>query len=310
MAMPQRYRQSREHGFTLIEVVVAVVIAGMLMLALSGVITNALEANDDSRARNALAADARYALQRIVQNVRDAPLLLVPMVEDPSTMYSESLVDPGVLAVTLNPLLDRNLDGIMDADNDGDGRVDEDYPSDASNDAKPGLIGIDDDNSGITDISFAGSGDDDETGIWGGSGEDPINGIDDDGDASIDEDPSADMNGDGEPGIALFDDDGDGLIDEGDDADDDEDGWSDEDWLDAVAYYLSGTNLIERFPNINPTSGTDFTERIIAENVSQFRVERLPRGSNRADMVAITLELSDRGIAVLVAHNVRVGGPP
>lgn len=297
-------------GFTLIEIMIAVTVGALLMISLGGVIANALNANDAARTRNQLAGEARLALQRMVQSVQDTSALLIPMVEDSSTGNSESLIDPGVLAVTLNPLLDRDLDGFADADNDGDGLVDEDLPSDSSNDNSPGLVGIDDDNSGIADISFAGAGDDDETGSLFGAGEDPINGLDDDGDGSIDEDPPADMNGDGAPGIALFDDDGDGAIDEGSAEDDDEDGISNEDWLDVVVYFLSGTKLIERFPNLNPTSGTDYTERTIAEHVSQFRVERLPRGSNRVDLVAIALELTNQDVRVTVEQQVRVGGPP
>ncbi len=286
----------------------ATAIAILLLGSLASVLMNTLNANDDARERNIIAHDARFAMQRILQSVRDSQLLLVPLVEDPSTLYTESLIEPGLLAVTLNPLLDRDLNGIADADNDGDGLVDEDLPRDTSNDGKPGLIGIDDDNSSITDVSLAGNHDDDESGVLGD--EDPINGLDDDGDGTVDEDPPGDMNGDGAPGVMLVDDDGDGLIDEGNIDDDDEDGFSDEDWLDAVVYFLSGTDLIERYPNLNPISGTDFTERIIANNVSTFRVERLPRGNNRLDLVEITLELTTSKAAISVAQRVRVGGPP
>ncbi len=277
------------------------------MLSLAGVVRNALAVNDDSQERNRLARDGRFALSRIVRIVGTTRRLLVPLAEDAGTPYSESLIDPGMLAVSLPPEVDRDLNGIADADNDADGRVDEDWPRDATNDGKPGIIGIDDDNSGITDVSLAGSADDDETGLF--ADEDPVNGTDDDGDGTVDEDAPADMNGDGAPGVALVDDDGDGSVDEGSADDDDEDGTADEDWIDAVVYFLSGSQLLERFPNLDPTDGTDYTERILAENVSTFRIERLPRGTNRAELVDITLELSTGESSVRFQQRVRVGGP-
>jgi prepilin-type N-terminal cleavage/methylation domain-containing protein len=295
-------------GFTLIETVVAMVVATMLLVSLGGVVTNTLTAHDVSRERNDLARDARFALRRMTEHVQDTTRLLVPLVNSTKTAHNESFFDPGVLAVTLPPQIDRDANGIADADNDGDGLIDEDLGQDTSNDNKPGLIGIDDDNNGEADSSFLHVSDDDES--WTFLNEDPFNGLDDDGDGSIDEDAGADMNGDGQPGIALVDDDNDGSVDEGGQDDDDEDGLSNEDWLDAVVYHQSGSNLIERFPNLNPSSGTDFTERTIAENVSLFQVELLPRGVNRVDLVRITLELTDASNSISVVQRVRVGGPP
>ena len=117
------------------------------------------------------------------------------------------------------------------------------------------------------------------------------------------------MNDDGAPGVAGVDDDGDGSTDEGNVDDDDEDGSTDEDWLDAVVYFLSGTNLIERHPNLNPTDGTDYTERVIAENVSSFRVERLQQGVNRTELIDVSLGLSTTNASVVVQQRIRVGGP-
>jgi type II secretory pathway pseudopilin PulG len=291
----------------LVEVMAAVAIAAVLVLSLARVVMTTLAVNDDARERNALARDARFAMARMVRAVGRTQRLLVPMAENPWTGYSESLFDPGVLAVTLDPTLDRDLDGIADADNDGDGRIDEDLPADTSKDAKPGLIGIDDDDSGIVDFLLSPSTDDDESGTLAAD-EDPINGLDDDGDGSIDEDPPADMNGDGAPGIAGVDDDGDGVIDEGSASDDDEDGLVDEDWYDAVVYFLSGSSLIERHPNLKPVDGRSYTQRTVAENVTSFRIERLPRGTRRVDLVEISLGLGTGRAAVLLRRRVRVGG--
>jgi hypothetical protein len=218
-----------------------------------------------------------------------------------------------VLAVALDPGLDRNLDGIADADNDGDGRSDEDSADDLTDDAANGIVGIDDDGDGAVDEGGTGpSGsytDDDEDGSFD---EDPVNGVDDDGDGSVDEDPPGDRNGDGAPGVAGVDDDADGSTDEGASSDDDEGGWNNEDGLEPVVFFLNGTTLVERLPNLDPADGLDFTERPIAENVSAFQAERLAPGPNdRAVLVELTLQLAAAsGETVDLTTRVRVGGGP
>ena len=292
-------------GFTLVEVLSTLAIAAILLAALGGVVQTALAARDDSGVRNALARDAGFAMERMLRAVSHSPRLLIPLVDKLSTAgVDESLRDPGVLAVSLDPLLDRDLDGIADADNDGDGRVDEDTGADWTNDAKPGIAGIDDDGGGAVDEGSV--GDDDETGFFADG--DPVDGIDNDGDQNVDEDPPADVNGDGAPGSAAVDDDGDGSVDEGNVDDDDEDGVSDEDWIDPVVFFLSGGNLIERFPNPGSASGNDYSERVIAEGVTTFIVQRLPRSDERADRVAITLTLGNGDAVVKLDTRVRVGG--
>jgi len=48
---------------------------------------------------------------------------------------------------------------------------------------------------------------------------------------------------------------------------------------------------------------------VLAENVTQFRVERLPRDNGRAQVLEITLELTGpRGSKVSLKTRVRVGG--
>ena len=294
-------------GFTLAEVLVALALAALLLSALSGLIRAGLDTREQTSQQNALTREAAFAMERMVRAVRGTAQLVVPLTEDPGSMEIESIRDPGVLAVALHPERDRDLDGFADADNDGDGRVDEDLPGDTSNDGKSGLVGIDDDNNGFTDVSLAGSRDDDETGWFGTADDDPIDGLDSDGDSSIDEDPPADMNEDGAPGAIFVDDDADGSVDEGNTADDDEDGATDEDWLDAVVYFLSGSDLVERHPNLSPADGLDYTERTIASNVTGFRVERLPVGTRRTELVDLTLDLS-AGLASISLHTrVRVG---
>jgi len=293
----------RRNGFTLLEALLALSIAAILLGGLAGVTGQSLQAWTLVREREALTQDAEFAMQRMVAAVSGTSRLLLPLGENPATAWSESVRD--VLAVTLAPTLDRDGDGFADADNDRDGRVDEDTDEDRSQDFAPGIVGLDDDGDGSVDEGS--DGDDDED---GNSNEDPLNGLDDDGDGSVDEDWDHDNNSDGAPGVAGLDDDGDGSIDEGSTVDNDEDGAQVDDWLDSVAFFRSGTTLIERLPDLNPVDGNDFTERPIAENVSLFRVERLAPGPNdRAVLVDLTLQLAaPSGETVDLHTRVRVGG--
>lgn len=317
----------RANGFTLVEMLLAVAIATIIITTVGGLLGQSLQAHDFVRNKNALYQEARFAMQRMTDAVSGTRRLLIPLAENPVTAWSESVREfppraafpneTAVLAVTLDPALDRDEDGWADANNDkdfldingntvpdaGEERTDEDWPNDANNDNSAGIDGIDDDNDGSVDEGSP--NDDDEDGA---STEDPVDGIDNDGDGSIDEDADDDMNQDGFAGTGGT----------GDNKDDDEDGIVDEDWLDTVVYYQSSNNalctskscLIERLPNLNPVDGRDFSERPIAENVSLFRMERMVRGNRRTDLVEITLELTDdAGESVRFTTQVRAGGP-
>ena len=297
-------------GFGLVEVLATVAIGTLIALALAGVVRAALDAQTATRDQNALTRDARFAMQRMVRVVGRTQTLLLPLGENPVTAYSESVRDPGVLAATLDPTLDRDDDGFADADNDKDGEIDEDIGSDNNDDGQPGIAGIDDDNDGSVDESNKEDDDEDED-QTGNKDEETLNGIDDDGDGAVDEDLDADLSRDGQAGIAGVDDDGDGATDESavedDDEDEDETGNKDEDWLDSVVFYLSGSDLIERMPNLNPLDGSDYTERVIAEYVTSFRVERIAQGSGRAVQVDITLGLQSDDAELTLQTRVRVG---
>jgi len=298
-------------GFTLLEAVLALAIAAILFGALAGVTGQSLQALTLVREHAALNEDARFAMERMVTAVSGTSRLLLPLAENPATPHSEAVRD--VLAVALPPALDRDQDGFADADNDRDGRVDEDPPGDLTRDGANGIVGIDDDGDGAVDEGGTNPdgnySDDDEDGSFD---EDPVNGIDDDADGSVDEDPGGDSNGDGQPGVAGVDDDADGSTDEGPQTDNDEDGSNNDDAVETVAFFLNGTTLVERQPNLDPSNGLDFTERPIAENVSDFRVERLAPGPNdRAVLVEITLQLAAAsGETVDLTTRVRVGGGP
>lgn len=300
-----------EAGFTLVEALLSLAIGALVLTAIYGVMAQALGASDSVRERNERTRSARFAMQRMVNAVSRTPRLLLPLAENPATGWSEAVREPGVLAVTLDPEVDRDSDGIADADNDKDGAVDEDVGRDVTNDGAAGLLGIDDDNDGLVDESNAEDDDEDED-FSGQRDEESLDGLDDDNDGAVDEDLSADLNRDGSPGRRLVDDDGDGQVDESIVEDDDEDlddrGTVDEDWLDAVVYHLAGAQLLERLPDPNPADGRAFTERVLAEGVSRFRVERIPRVADGSVLVAITLELtSPGGGTVSLDARVRVG---
>lgn len=293
------------HGYTLLETLITTVLLSILMLSIGGLVESALQAERHSRQYNDTLQQARFAMQQMLRAVAGSRHLLIPLAENTATTWSESVRD--VLAVTLDPTMDRNADGWADANNDkdyldknGNGvrdvdeaeRIDEDLGKDNTLDNAPGIIGIDDDNDGSIDEGTSVNGifiDNDEDGV---NVEDVLDGVDNDQDGTIDEDMDADMNGDGKSGIVAVDDDLDGAIDEADPSDDDEDGAIDEDGFEALVFFLSGSTLMQRIPNLDPVDGRDYGEYALADNVSQFQVVRSPGGNGTAHLVKIELTLS------------------
>ena len=316
------------HGFTITELLVALALAGLILAATGGIVNNAMGTDAAVAEHNRLQRDARFAMQRLASAVSESPQLILPLPDKPDTDWRENVREEtvpasppegsstkatAVLAVSMSRDVDLDADGFPDADNDRDGRIDEDLPSDIVYDFDPGIHLIDDGGDGSVDEGLWVDSDDDERA--NNADEDPINGIDDDGDGVIDEDPGADMNGDGAAGLAGVDDDGDGQIDEGSSDDDDEDGFADEDWLDIIVFHLQGDTLVERHPvpwdetANGQVTGRDFIESSIAQNVTRFRVERRPQGATDVQLVDLTLELTGpAGSEVSISTSVRVGG--
>ncbi|MFK7816959.1 MAG: prepilin-type N-terminal cleavage/methylation domain-containing protein [Gammaproteobacteria bacterium] len=314
-------------GFSLIELTITIIITSILLAALYSVLNPTLNASQATQKRNEVIHNARYAMEKMVHAVNRSPQILLPYNDKALTSYpdnireqtnpasappSGSTLATAVLAIKQDPTIDLDGDGIVDVDNDGDGRIDEDYPGDMTNDSEPGIKGIDDDGDGQVDEGFSNRDDDEYVGF---SDEDPVDGVDNDGDNNVDEDSPADMNKDSEPGIAGVDDDGDGAIDEGSDEDDDEDGVNNEDWCDPVVFYMQAGALIERIPvpwdtNSSGTiTGEDYIETILVENVSRFRVERVPQNSDRVSTVELTLEITPpNGEMFNLTTRARVGG--
>lgn len=317
-----------QRGLTILELMIALAILSLLVLALDGVVAQTLQTHRVVHEENELTQQARFALSRMARAVSRSRKLLLPQQDRNQTDWREnvreetvpasppegsSTMASAVLAVTMDPTLDQNGDGIPDSDNDGDGLIDEDPGGDSNNDEAPGIYGIDDGGNGLIDEFSGVSDDDDEYG--GVPNDDPENGLDDDGDGLIDEDPGADRNGDGGPGVAGVDDDGDGSVDEGGVANDDEDEDGNEDWYDTVVYYLVDGILLERLPvpwdenGDDQINGRDYVIRPLAEQVSRFRVERLKQFDSHSQLVDLTLELSGAGGAIVSLNTrVRLGG--
>lgn len=313
---PSILRDTLQAGFTLLELLVCLAIASVLILGLSDILTTTLATRRLVHAENDLALQAEFAMDRIHRMVHGSSRLLIPLGENQATAWSESVRD--VLAVTLDPVFDLDNNSIPDADNDVDGLIDEDLPADNFNNNVSGISNIDDDGDGQVDESSIEDDDEDEDST-GNRDEDPVNGMDDDGDGTIDEDIPADMNNDTGPGIAGIDDDNDGLTDESSAEDDDEDedssGNKDEDWLDAVVYFLVGTTLMERLPvpwdenNDGQLTGMDYVESPLAGNVTRFEVSRQDISSGKAVLVTIILELTgDEGKTYSLTATLRIGG--
>ena len=319
----------KQQGVTLIELLIAVTMGALIVAGMSAVMGELRQTQESIQERNRLTEDARFAMQRMVSASSGSRRLLLPLDDKPFTNWPENIreetVPPSapigssikataVLAVTLPATVDLDADGFPDADDDRDGRIDEDLPNDAQHDFVAGIVLIDDDGDGFVDEGNGYSDDESVT-----TNDDPINGIDDDADGNIDEDPPSDNNADGCPGVCGVDDDSDGTVDDGANDDDDEDGGTFDDPYDPVVFYLVGDTLMERMPvpwnedgissPDGPVDGRDFVESAIAEDVTRFRVERLPT-SGSTQLVDITLELTgpESGETVSLHTRVRVSG--
>ena len=296
-----------QSGLSYIETLITVTITAILVGGLMGVVGTATDINETVQSDNNLIQQANYAMQRMVSATRRTRKLLLPQNDKAATNWPEHIreqtIPPSipigdstfataVLAVTLPGDVDLDKDGFADADDDRDNLIDEDPPIDNHHDFSPGIMLIDDDGDGLVDNAS---------------------------DNNINEDITDDSNGDGCPGVCGVDDDSDGTIDEDSINDDDEDGISSDDPYDPVVYYLVGNSLIERIPvpwnedGINtpdgPVDGRDYIESTIAENVTYFRIERIPSSSNAIQLVDIKLDLTNpnSGDSYSVHTQVRVG---
>ena len=316
-------------GVSLIELLTALAAGSLLLVGMVALVSPGIATQTQVAAQNQLNRQARFAMDRMVGAATRSTRLLLPLVDNPSTNWPENIreqtVPPSppvgdstlasaVFAVSLPADIDLDGDGVPDADDDGDGLIDEDASNDRDHDFAAGIVLIDDDGDGNADEGSE-PGDDDEDGQ---ADEDPTTYGDEDGDGNIGEDAAADANGDGCSGVCGVDDNGDNTVDGEDAGDDDEDGSSDEDPIDPLVFYLAAGALIERTPvpwnedgisiPDGPIDGRDYIESTLAENVSLFRVERLPDAASGAKVVQLTLQLTNPdGLVVALQTTTRIG---
>ena len=126
-----------QRGISQAELLASLAIAAILMAAVGTAMYQSMNAWSASNERNELNRQAQLAMQRITAAVLGTKHLLIPLAENPATAWSESIRD--VLAVTLDPTLDRDGDGFADADNDEDGQSGED-PVNGTDDDGDGSI--------------------------------------------------------------------------------------------------------------------------------------------------------------------------
>lgn len=320
-------QMSRSAGFSLLEMLVAIGLAAMLLGLTSQVVQQVGASRTEQQARNRLAADATFAMRRMVTAVQRSGGLVLPLADNPATNWREhvreqsvppaapegsSVAASAVLAVLQHAGADLDGNGVPDIDNDADGRLNEDPDDNANEDGLPGIGGIDDDGDGLVDEGLVDFPDDDDED--GTADEDTHDGRDDDSDGTTDEDVDKDLNGDNASGIAGVDDDGDGQVDEAHQQDDDEDGVKNEDWFEVVVFHLQNGQLLERIPvpwdeNLDfAVNGGDYIEAPLLENVTYLRIERVA-ASGDAQLVAITLRVTDAdGRELTLSQSARVGG--
>lgn len=245
-------------GMTLVELLLAVAIVGMIAAASSALLRTTLRSHAAGGARRGLHAEALAVMGRVTGTLRMTTMVFIPNARrsNSSLLAVAGIVNPDGDSYFGDPLFPRIAEEIW---------------SDVVWDGRNGLKNIDDDGDGQVDESGAANvGDDDEDGL---ADEDPIDGLDNDGDGDIDEDPGNDATNDGATGIAGRDDDGDGATDEGSGTDDDEDGTIN-DWEVLPVLYVfdsaAGT-LAETWPLAGTTT-------ILGRQVTDFRVRRQAPG--------------------------------
>ena len=246
-----------ERGFSLVELLVAIAIFGLIAAAAGSLLSATLDSHNYGNARYGLYREGLMIMERMTGEVRRCTFLLIPNAHNTTR---DILAMSGIY----------NDDGDNYFNDSLFPRIDEDPGFDVNGDLAVGINNIDDDGDGVVDEG--GTGDDDEDGSFE---EDPLDGLDNDGDGLVDEDLDNDASGDAEAGIQDMDDDGDGSVDEGHVKDDDEDGSFEEDPLNPIVYtFNSGTNtLTKSIPHIG--QAVDLSTRVSAFQTTHEAPDRV-----------------------------------
>lgn len=140
----------KQEGVTLLELMVVLAIGGAILLAVGSLVKSAMDTWNAGRAEAEARQGLEAALDQMEQAIRGASNVLVAA--------------DGILALDLDPTLDRNADGYPDADSNKNGLIDEEVrtlsgelltanilPPDVTRDWAPGIKDVDDDRDGKID---------------------------------------------------------------------------------------------------------------------------------------------------------------
>ena len=247
-------RMFAEEGLTLVELLMAIAIFGLIATGATTLLSASLGAQAQGEARYKLYQEGLIIMERLTGEVKTTTLLHIPNNHTPTRT---------ILAFSANI----NEDSDYYFNDPLFPRIDEDGNDQLFVDGY-GIPGLDDNGNGTVDDGAAKDDDDED----GASDEEILDGLDDDGDGDIDEDLGKDSNQDASPGILGMDDDGDLAVDEGKDDDDDEDGIEEEDSPNLILYSFDAPNTT--LYKITPDPATGMTGAVyatISERVTVFR---------------------------------------
>lgn len=115
----------KDEGFLLIELLIVIAIFGIIMTGLQQVIVTAVTAYNSTKGKQDLEIRARFAMERMVIFVQETDLITLPnsATDQENLEISERVLDTYDNATHAYVL---DGDGVLDADNDNDGVVNED----------------------------------------------------------------------------------------------------------------------------------------------------------------------------------------
>lgn len=121
-------------GFTLVEVLVAVLIVGLVVASFQGILSSFLQSHEHARNASEILNQGRFAMARMSAMVRETEAISFPELGNADSLLT---VSERMLDITDNAALTfaAGGDGLPDADNDADGLTNND--DDGSDDAEP-----------------------------------------------------------------------------------------------------------------------------------------------------------------------------
>ena len=124
-SLRKSFSMNDSSGFTLLELLISIAILSMIMIGLQQVMGTALSAHRQTTEKTELLAQARYTMERMVMFVQETDQIDVPSVD--KLIVSERLIDT---YYNDSHIYVFEGDGYLDADNDGNGQVNEGTPED------------------------------------------------------------------------------------------------------------------------------------------------------------------------------------